>query len=30
VPIDLAWGTVLAATVSLVTFHVWRRLHRLP
>jgi len=28
VPIDLAWGTLLAATVSLVTFHVWRRLHR--
>ena len=26
VPIDLAWGTFLAATVSLATYHLWRRL----
>ncbi len=25
VPIDLAWGAVLAATVSVTTFAVWRR-----
>jgi uncharacterized membrane protein len=26
VPIDLAWGTFLAAAVSLATYHLWRRL----
>jgi uncharacterized membrane protein len=26
VPIDLAWGALLSAAVSVVTFHVWRRL----
>lgn len=24
VPIDMAWGTVLATSVSLATFHIWR------
>jgi len=23
VPIDLAWGTVLAASVSTTTYHLW-------
>lgn len=26
VPIDMAWGTVLAATVSTATYHLWRLL----
>lgn len=26
VPIDMAWGTFLAAAVSLATYHLWRRL----
>lgn len=26
VPIDMAWGTVLAATVSTSTYHLWRLL----
>ncbi|HSE08094.1 MAG TPA: DUF2177 family protein [Nocardioidaceae bacterium] len=25
VPIDVAWGTVLAAAVSTATYHLWRR-----
>lgn len=26
VPIDMAWGTLLAATVSTATYHLWRLL----
>ena len=26
VPIDMAWGTVLAASVSTTTYHLWRLL----
>ena len=26
VPIDMAWGTFLATSVSLATFHIWRLL----
>ena len=26
VPIDMAWGTFLAATVSVATYHLWQRL----
>ncbi|HZJ04855.1 MAG TPA: DUF2177 family protein [Nocardioidaceae bacterium] len=25
VPIDMAWGTVLAASVSVTTYHLWHR-----
>jgi uncharacterized membrane protein len=27
VPIDMAWGTFLAATVSISTYHLWQRLN---
>ncbi len=30
VPIDLAWGAVLAATVSVTTYAVWRRFTPAP
>jgi uncharacterized membrane protein len=26
VPIDMAWGTILAAAVSVSTYHLWQRL----
>jgi uncharacterized membrane protein len=30
VPVDMAWGAVLAAAVSTATYHLWRRLDRTP
>jgi uncharacterized membrane protein len=30
VPVDMAWGAVLAAAVSTATYHLWRRLNRAP
>ena len=28
--VDIAWGAVLAASVSTATYHLWRRLHPEP
>ena len=28
VPVDMAWGAVLAAAVSTATYHLWRRVGR--